>query len=298
MAIYDDFLGNDLYSRPSSLISDVNNYLGVDDAKLPQSASTLGSMAGVSAKSSLGSRDSAGGKAGLGYTLGTNTGLTAASGKYSMLQPHTPGPDITGIGRDDVGHFVKQLSVLSEPQRNLLLQFINSPGGVEPSEYAELFNVPDEYSNRFQGLPNMLNLKDQLANISAYGAQQRGYEMDAVQQAQIASKTSRRGQLVGGREPDDTRRRTMVNTLNQRLSGVREATAGKFNQLLQNIQNALSSGYQTQADIYAGGGQVRDPNQEQYRTGETIVIAGTTYYYYQGDWLTEKEWNALEGVDK
>jgi hypothetical protein len=76
-----------------------------------------------------------------------------------------PGPDIEGIAGDSVGSFVKDISVLNEKQINLLLQFINNPGGVEPSEYAELFNVPGEYSNRFQGLPNLLNLSHQIANI-------------------------------------------------------------------------------------------------------------------------------------
>lgn len=296
MAIYDDFLSNDLYSRPSSLMSNVNNYLGVDNAKLPQSSDTLGTMAGISAQSSLGSRDWAGGKTGLGHSTSTNTGATAASGNYAITK-HTPGEDITGMGTDSVGKFVKQLSVLSESQRNLLLQFINSPGGVEPIEYAELFNVSDEYSNRFQGLPNFLDIGDQLANVSAYGAQQRGYEMDAAQQANIATSAGGRGRLVGGPGQDDTRRRTMINTLTQRLSGVKEATASKYNQILQNVQNTLKGAFQTQADIYASGASERDPTQDRYSTGETIEIGGVTYYHYQGDWLTEDEWNDLEGVD-
>lgn len=272
MAIYDDFLSNDLYSRPSSMISNVNNYLGVD-AKLPQSADTLGGMAGLTSQ-----------KATTDYTRGT----------IKPRGPASPGPDIEGISGDSVGNFVKNISVLNEKQRNLLLQFINSPGGVEPSEYAELFNVPDEYSNRFQGLPNLLNLSDQIANIEAYGGQQRAYEMDAAQQANIAAQTSGRGQLVGRR--DDTRRRSMVNTLTQRIAGIEQAEANKYNQLLQTIQNALSGGFQTQADIYAGGAPERDPTEQRFREGETQVIGGNTYYWYDGNWITEQEWDELEGT--
>tara|TARA_R100000008_G_scaffold83747_1_gene69585 strand:+ start:2742 stop:3563 length:822 start_codon:yes stop_codon:yes gene_type:complete len=268
MAIYDDFLSNDLYSRPSSMVSNVNNYLGVD-AKLPQSADTLGGMAGLTSQ-----------KATTDYTRRTIGG------------PAPPGPDIEGISGDSVGNFVKDISVLNEKQRNLLLKFINSPGGVEPSEYAELFNVPSEYSNRFQGLPNLLNLSDQIANIEAYGGQQRAYEMDAAQQANIAAQTSGRGQLVGRR--DDTRRRSMVNTLTQRIAGIEQAEANKYNQLLQTIQNALSGGFQTQADIYAGGAPERDPTEQRFRQGETQVIGGKTYYWYDGEWITEEAWDALE----
>ena len=268
MAIYDDFLSNDLYSRPSSMVSNVNNYLGVD-AKLPQSADTLGGMAGLP-QSRVPTDDNRGGDI---FKRDEN---------------------IYGDSGDSVGNFVKDISVLNEKQRNLLLQFINSPGGVEPSEYAELFNVQDEYSNRFQGLPNLLNLSDQIANIEAYGGQQRAYEMDAAQQANIAAQTSGRGQLVGRR--DDTRRRSMVNTLTQRIAGIEQAEANKYNQLLQTIQNALSGGFQTQADIYAGGAPERDPTEQRFREGETQVIGGNTYYWYDGNWITEQEWDELEGT--
>tara|TARA_R110002020_G_scaffold78248_5_gene196918 strand:- start:479 stop:1309 length:831 start_codon:yes stop_codon:yes gene_type:complete len=271
MAIYDDFLSNDLYARPSSMMSNVNNYLGVDNAKLPQSADTLGGMAGLT-------------------TQKATNNFTKRNITRNPVSP--PGPDIEGIPGDSVGNFVKDISVLNQKQRNLLLQFINSPGGVEPSEYAELFNVPEEYSNRFQGLPNLLNLSDQISNIEAYGGQQRGYEMDAAQQANIAAQSGGRGQLVGRR--DDSRRKTMINTLTQRLSGIQEAEAGKYNQLLQTIQNSLSGGFQTQADIYAGGAPERDPTESRFREGETQVFGGKTYYWYQGEWITEEAWDALE----
>jgi hypothetical protein len=96
--------------------------------------------------------------------------------------------------------------------------------------------------------------------------------MDAAQQANIAAHSSGRGQLVG--RTDDTRRKTMINTLTQRLSGVKEATANKYNQLLQTIQNSLSGGFQTQADIYAGGAPDRDPTESRFRECETQVFGG------------------------
>ena len=50
MALYEDYLNqNNLYSRPSSLVSDVNNYLGANQAKLPLSSDSLGDMANLKA---------------------------------------------------------------------------------------------------------------------------------------------------------------------------------------------------------------------------------------------------------
>jgi len=45
MALYDDFLNqNNLYSRPASMMSDVNDYLGANRASLPMDANSLGSL--------------------------------------------------------------------------------------------------------------------------------------------------------------------------------------------------------------------------------------------------------------
>jgi len=282
MAIYDDFFNqNNLYSRPSSLVSNVNNYTGANQAQLPYSNNSLGSMSGISNQGS--SQSYAGGKS-ISSFAPTNASMTSTSS-------HEAGPDIIGSSGDPVGDFVNKLSVLSSNQRGLLLDFIKSPGGVEPSEYAQLFNVSDEYANRFQGLPNFLSLSDQLQNVSAFGAQQRGYEHRAAQEANIASP-SRQPSLTG--RPQDQRRRSMVNKLSERLSSVREATAGRYNQILQNIQNVLGGGFKTQADIYAGGGGERDPNELRFTQGETQTFGGQTYYWYNGEWVTEDQWLELE----
>ena len=291
MALYDNYLNqNNLYSRPSSLVSDVNNYLGANQAKLPLSSDSLGNMANLKTDTAdpyfTSSR---------GQTITKDANYDDIIDPEDLGKPKSEG-DIYGSGKDLVAEFVKKLGVLDESQQGLLLEFIGTDG-VSSEEYAKLFGVDEEYSNRFQGLPNFLDIGNQLANVSAYGAQQRGYEMDAAQQAQIASSAGGRGRLVGGPGQDDTRRRTMINTLTQRLSGVKEATAGKYNQILQNVQNTLKGAFQTQADIYASGASERDPTQDRYSTGETIEIGGVTYYHYQGDWLTEDEWNDLEGVD-
>jgi len=291
MALYEDYLNqNNLYSRPSSLVSDVNNYLGANQAKLPLSSDSLGNMANLKTDTAdpyfTSSR---------GQTITKDANYDDIIDPEDLGKPKSEG-DIYGSGKDLVAEFVKKLGVLDESQQGLLLEFIGTDG-VSSEEYAKLFGVDEEYSNRFQGLPNFLDIGNQLANVSAYGAQQRGYEMDAAQQAQIASSAGGRGRLVGGPGQDDTRRRTMINTLTQRLSGVKEATAGKYNQILQNVQNTLKGAFQTQADIYASGASERDPTQDRYSTGETIEIGGVTYYHYQGDWLTEDEWNDLEGVD-
>ena len=45
MALYEDYLNqNNLYSRPSALMSDVNSYLGANQAQLPQTPGSLGAM--------------------------------------------------------------------------------------------------------------------------------------------------------------------------------------------------------------------------------------------------------------
>ena len=128
MALYEDYLNqNNLYSRPSSLVSDVNNYLGANQAKLPLSSDSLGSMANLKADTTdTDTRDSS------GYTVTTDD-----DDIYDPedLGGYKPGEDIYGSGEDLLSKFVKDLGVLDEGQQGLLLKFIGTDG-VSSDEYA------------------------------------------------------------------------------------------------------------------------------------------------------------------
>ena len=163
MAIYDDYLNsNDLYSRPSSLMSDVNDYLGANSAKLPIDDTTLGSMAGLN----TGVSTKAGGIDPGHKAYGLGTGQT--------LGGHTPGANISGKDPGLLSDFIDKVSALNAGQQQLLLGYIGETGGdntagVSAEEWVELFGLDPSYANRFQGFPTLLDMTDDIRNVFAGG---------------------------------------------------------------------------------------------------------------------------------
>ena len=289
MALYEDYLNqNNLYSRPSSLVSDVNNYLGANQAKLPLSSDSLGSMANLKADTTdTDTRDSS------GYTVTTDD-----DDIYDPedLGGYKPGEDIYGSGEDLLSKFVKDLGVLDEGQQGLLLKFIGTDG-VSSDEYAELFGVDEDYANRFQGFPTLLDIKDQIDNVYAFGAERRGSEQRAAQQAMrsdtLMAMTAGRGfsgmGRRGGGGSNALRRKAMEDTLKQRLSAAGEATASKYGQLLSSVQRQLSSGFQAAANILQENPGATTGNPGNLRVGETRFAGDGSLEYWDGSsWVDEE----------
>lgn len=318
MARYRDLYNrNNLYNRPSSMISGLNNYmpsnarfqsLGLSDAIGGYNGRATGGGPGFDfglwAEDEDPISPNSGGFGGSGG--GTPPGGTGGSGGGSgghgddwggdppPIDPIDPGGGFGGFGGYDIGgdmgnpldfggggkdtsnpyfqthfdsadsrnilsDFVGKVSNLSENQRNLLLGFINSPGGVEPAEWAELMGVPeheiDDYNYAFQGLPNLSNLLDQIKNVEAYGSQQMAFERESARNAMLnegvgaGGFTGGRGfaGFMGGRS-GDLQKRALRGTLSQRLAQARESEAGKYSQLLSSVMDSITRG----ADITAG----------------------------------------------
>jgi hypothetical protein len=286
MALYEDYLNqNNLYSRPSSLVSDVNNYLGANQAKLPLSSDSLGNMANLKIDpTDPEDRDSG--------------GYTVTKDDSGIKDPEYPGDkhrsegDIYGSGEDLLSKFVKDLGVLDEGQQNLLLQFIGTDG-VSSDEYAELFGVDEDYANRFQGFPTLLDIKDQIDNVYAFGAERRGSEQRAAQQAMrsdtLMAMTAGRGfsgmGRRGGGGSNALRRKAMEDTLKQRLSAAGEATASKYGQLLSSVQRQLSGGFQAAANILQENPGATTGNPGNLRVGETRNVGGELEYWDGSTWV-------------
>ena len=289
MALYEDYLNqNNLYSRPSSLVSDVNNYLGANQAKLPLSSDSLGDMANLKADTTdPDTRDSS------GYTVTKDDDDIKDP---EDLGRYKPGEDIYGSGKDLIAEFVKKLGVLDEGQQGLLLEYIGTDG-VSSEEYAKLFGVDEEYANRFQGFPTLLDIQDQIENINAFGAERSGSEQRAAQQAMrsdtLMSMTAGRGfsgmGRRGGGGSNALRRKAMEDTLRQRLSAAGEATANKYGQLLSSVQRQLSGGFQAAANILQENPGATTGNPGNLRVGETRFAGDGSLEYWDGSsWVDEE----------
>ena len=285
MALYADYLNqNNLYSRPSSLVSDVNSYLGANQAKLPLSSDSLGNMVNLRADTT----DPDTTRGSVDYTTTKDDDIKDPSdlGKYK------PGEDIYGSGKDLVAEFVKKLGVLDEGQQGLLLEFIGTDG-VSSEEYAKLFGVSEDYSNRFQGFPTLIDIQDQIKNINAFGAERRGSEQRAAQQAMasdtLMSMTAGRGfsgmGRRGGGGSNALRRKAMEDTLRQRISTAREAEANKYGQLLSSVQRQLSGGFQAAASILQENPGATTGNPGNLRVGETRNVGGELEYWDGSAWV-------------
>jgi len=283
MALYDDYLDqNNLYSRPSEMMSDVNDYLGANRASLPMNQNSLGSMMSIPDPGGGGSGSGGGSGGGAGDGGG---GFTIKTPWFAQLVEQGPGPDIYGQKGDLMGDFVGKLSSLNPGQQKLMLQYIGIESGdlkegISPSEWATLFGVDELYSNRFQGFPSMLNFEDEIENVFAGGEQAMSYEQKAAQQAQIQQG----GQFQGGMGFDKfgrgrgmanaLNRRNMMDTLAQRRSSIEESTANRYGQLISDLNNRINSGFAIAGDLLNmntdAGSKVRiDPV-----TGEIVRYGG------------------------
>ena len=244
MALYDDYLNNNnLYSRPSSLMSDVNDYLGANSAKLPIDDTTLGSMAGLGSSVSA-KANPAGDASNVAYGLGSN----------KFLGQHTPGEDIYGQSSDLISKFASDIGSLDDNQQGLFKALIEGTHGdmqkgISPEEWAQMFGVSTDYSDRFQGFPMLSSLLEDIQNVYAYGDQQRGFERKAAQEALISETGGGAPGLRMGKKKRPEMRRIMGDTLSQNLSRVSEQVAGKYSTLVSGLQSSMRQGYAAAAEI-------------------------------------------------
>jgi len=254
MALYDNYLDkNNLYSRPSEMMSNVNDYLGANQASLPMNQDSLGSLMGKPMLDGVNGNGGGGGRS--GYIP-------------DFTDDDDPGPKDPKDPKDPTGYagnkslltqFISDLGALDENQQGLLLDFITGGGdfgdtasGVSPEEYAQLFNVSGDYTGRFSGFPQLTNISEDISNVFAYGDEQRGFEQRAAQEANIAQSKSM-GRMRGGLGRDVSnrmQRRQMTDTLKQRQGAVDEAVAGKYGTLLSHLQSAIRSGFSTAGTIH------------------------------------------------
>jgi hypothetical protein len=246
MALYDDYLNNNnLYSRPSSLMSDVNDYLGANSAKLPIDNTTLGSMAGISDGS-----DDVLAKAG-----GIDPGHKAYGlGSGKTLGGHTSGEDIYGQSSDLISKFASDIGSLDDNQQGLFKALIEGTHGdmqkgISPEEWAQMFGVSADYSDRFQGFPMLSSLLEDIQNVYAYGDQERGAQHRAAQEALISETGGGAPGLRMGKKQRPEMRRIMGDTLSQNLARVGESVAGKYSTLISALQGNMRQGYAAAAEI-------------------------------------------------
>jgi len=253
MALYDDYLNqNNLYSRPSEMMSNVNDYLGANRASLPMNQNSLGSMMSIPDPGGGGNGGGGGGNGGGGggFTIGTPW--------FAQPGDQGPGPDIYGKGKDLLSQFVGDLGDLNENQQGLLLDFITGGGkfgdaakGVSPEEYAQLFNVSTDYSDRFQGFPQLTDISQSISNVFNNRDEQRAFEQRAAQQAQIAQSN----RTQGGLKRDlpwqrKLERKQTQDTLNQRQGAVDKAASSEYGTLLSHLKSALRSGWAATSAIH------------------------------------------------
>ena len=254
MALYDDYLNqNNLYSRPSEMMSNVNDYLGANRASLPMNQNSLGSMMSIPDPGGGGG----GGTKGGGYP-GGGGGFTIGTPWFAQPGDQGPGPDIYGKGKDLLSQFVGDLGDLNENQQGLLLDFITGGGkfgdaakGVSPEEYAQLFNVSTDYSDRFQGFPQLTDISQSISNVFNNRDEQRAFEQRAAQQAQIAQSN----RTQGGLKRDlpwqrKLERKQTQDTLNQRQGAVDRAASSEYGTLLSHLKSALRSGWAATSVIH------------------------------------------------
>jgi len=297
MALYDDYLDqNNLYSRPSEMMSNVNDYLGANRASLPMDANSLGSMM----SSSKFSDDIGGNGSGIPKHIQDFKDRRNEDDRKDPPPTDPPPTDPPPTGDNPLlKKFISDLGALDENQQGLLLDFITGGGefgdaakGVSAEEYAQLFNVSGDYSGRFQGFPQLTSISDDISNVFAYQNQQRGFEQRAAQQAMVAQ--SRQGQSTGGGfsgfgrgkgMSNDLNRRQMMDTLNQRQGAVDEATASKYGTLLSHLQSALRSGFSTAGQILQENPGAEFGNPGGHKVGETRPAGDDLEYWDGSAWV-------------
>ena len=296
MALYDDYLDqNNLYSRPSEMMSNVNDYLGANRASLPIDTNSLGSM-----MSSSKFGDDIGGN-GSGIPKHIQAFKDRIDEDDSKDPPPTDPPPTDPPPTGDnplLKKFISDLGALDENQQGLLLDFITGGGefgdaakGVSPEEYAQLFNVSGDYSGRFQGFPQLTSISDDISNVFAYQNQQRGFEQRAAQQAQIQQGGKFQGGMGFSRfgrgkgMANALNRRQMQDTLEQRQGAVDEAAAGKYGTLLSHLQSAIRSGFSTAGQILQENPGAEFGNPGGYKVGETRHSGDGLEYWDGSAWV-------------
>ena len=297
MALYDDYLDqNNLYSRPSEMMSNVNDYLGANRASLPMDANSLGSMM----SSSKFSDDIGGNGSGIPKHIQDFKDRRNEDDRKDPPPTDPPPTDPPPTGDNPLlKKFISDLGALDENQQGLLLDFITGGGefgdaakGVSAEEYAQLFNVSGDYSGRFQGFPQLTSISDDISNVFAYQNQQKGFEQRAAQQSMVAQ--SRQGQSTGGGfsgfgrgkgMSNDLNRRQMMDTLNQRQGAVDEATASKYGTLLSHLQSAIRSGFSTAGQILQENPGAEFGNPGGHKVGETRPAGDDLEYWDGSAWV-------------
>ena len=218
-------------------------------------------------------------------------------------KPKEPTDPASSGSNDLLTKFIGELEVLSDSQRKNLLGFIGVGGGdntagVSPSEYAELYGVSSDYSERFQGFPNLSSLLGDIENVFAYKNQQRGFEQRAAQQAQIAQGG---GKFQGGMGfsgfgrgkgmANALNRRQMTDTLKQRQGAVDEAVAGRYGSLLNNLASKLTSGFNVAGDIVQENPQAQVDYGVPPKQGDKKYMNGINYIFIDGVWMNEQAYN-------
>ena len=259
MALYEDYLNqNNLYTRPSEMMSNVNDYLGANRASLPMKQDSLGSMM----SSSKFSDDIGGNGSGIPKHIQDfkdRRDGNGDDGNGDEDDRKDPPPKTQGQGGDPMlSKFISDLGVLDENQQGLLLDFITGGGqhgdaakGVSPEEYAQLFNVSTDYSDRFQGFPQLTDISQSISNVFNNRDEQRAFEQRAAQQAQIAQSN----RTQGGLKRDlpwqrKLERKQTQDTLNQRQGAVDKAASSEYGTLLSHFKSALRSGWTATSAIH------------------------------------------------
>ncbi len=278
MAIYDDFLNpSNLYSRPSQLINGVNRYLSPNKAKLPLDDEREDYLDDV---------------------------ITDDDDVYDPEDPKGPGgKDVYGQGTDLMSKFVKDLGMLDDNQRSMLLKFIGTDG-VSPEEYAEFFGVSKDYAPRFQGFSTLADLENQIGNVFAFGEQQKSSEQRAARQAflsqSLGSMSQGRGfhRMGRGRTASSAlARRQMEDTLKQRMLSAEEATSNKYAQLLSSLQRTLTGGFQAASNILQENPTATWGDESAIEIGQTQISGDGSLEYWDGSaWVDEETY--LRGQDR
>jgi len=305
MALYEDYLNqNNLYTRPSEMMSNVNDYLGANRASLPMKQDSLGSMM----SSSKFSDDIGGNGSGIPKHIQDfkdRRDGNGDDGNGDEDDRKDPPPKTQGQGGDPMlSKFISDLGVLDENQQGLLLDFITGGGefgdavkGVSPEEYAQLFNVSGDYIGRFQGFPQMASISDDISNVFAYQNQQRGFEQRAAQQAQIQQGGKFQGGMGFSRfgrgkgMANALNRKQMQDTLEQRQGAVDEVVAGKYGSLLNNLASKITSGYNVAGDIVRENPSAKVDYGLEPQEGDKKYMNGINYIYIGGVWMNEQAYN-------
>ena len=297
MALYEDYLNqNNLYTRPSEMMSNVNDYLGANRASLPMKQDSLGSMM----SSSKFSDDIGGNGSGIPKHI---QDFKDRRNEDDRKDPPPTDPPPTG-DNPLLKKFISDLGVLDENQQGLLLDFITGGGefgdavkGVSPEEYAQLFNVSGDYIGRFQGFPQMASISDDISNVFAYQNQQRGFEQRAAQQAQIQQGGKFQGGMGFSRfgrgkgMANALNRKQMQDTLEQRQGAVDEVVAGKYGSLLNNLASKITSGYNVAGDIVRENPSAKVDYGLEPQEGDKKYMNGINYIYIGGVWMNEQAYN-------